>query len=244
MFSLEGGLKLIATRGRLMQGLPAGGQMVAVLCDEGRVRQAIAPYTKSVSVATINGPQNVVISGVGEQVQEVVKGLEAQKIKTQRLIVSHAFHSPLMEPILEEFERVAGELTYRKPVIGLVSNVTGELWGVGSDSANPESPIRSRQSSYWRAHVREAVQFAKGMNTLAEQNCQVYLEMGPSPVLLGMGKRCLKDPKGEWLASLRKGTEDWQQMLDSLARLYVNGATIDWKGFDRDYTRRKVALPS
>ena len=244
LFSLEDGLKLIATRGRLMQGLPAGGQMVAVFCDEDRVRQAIAPFSKSVSVATINGPQNVVISGVGEQVQEVVKGLEGQKIKTQRLTVSHAFHSPLMEPILEEFEQVAGELTYQTPGIELVSNVTGEVWGIGSESSNLQSEILKRQSSYWRTHVREAVLFAKGMNTLALQNCQVYLELGPNPVLLGMGKRCLKDPKGEWLASLRKGTGDWQQMMDSLARLYVNGAPIDWTGFDRDYPRHKVALPS
>jgi acyl transferase domain-containing protein len=172
------------------------------------------------------------------------RDLEVQKIKTQRLTVSHAFHSPLMEPILEEFEQVAGELTYQTPGIGLVSNVTGEVWSIGSDSSNLQSEIRRRQSSYWRAHVREAVQFAKGMNTLAQQNCQIYLEMGPNPVLLGMGKRCLKDPKGEWLASLRKGTGDWQQMLDSLARLYVSGATIDWTGFDRDYPRRKVVLPA
>jgi acyl transferase domain-containing protein len=244
LFNLEDGLKLIATRGRLMQGLPAGGQMVAVFCDEGRVRQTIASYTKTISVASINGPGNVVISGSGEQVQEIVKGLEAQKIKMQRLTVSHAFHSPLMEPILDEFEQVAGELTYQKPGIGLVSNVTGEMWGIRSDPSDQESAIRDRQSSYWRAHVREAVQFEKGMQTLAQQNCQVYLEMGPNPVLLGMGKRCLKDPKGEWLASLRKGTGDWQQMLDSLARLYVNGVTIDWTGFDRDYPRHKVALPT
>ena len=146
--------------------------------------------------------------------------------------------------MLEEFERVAGELTYREPRVGLVSNVTGEMWDCRSDSSNLQSAIRNRQSSYWRVHVREAVQFEKGMETLAGQNCQVYLEIGPSPVLLGMGKRCMKDGSGEWLPSLRKGREDWQQMLDSLGRLYVQGARVDWVGFDRDYERRKVSLPT
>ena len=205
LFSLEDGLKLIATRGRLMQGLGAGGQMVAVFSDESRVRQAIAAYAKSVSIAAINGPENVVISGAGEQVQEVVQRLEGEKIKTQRLVVSHAFHSPLIEPMLEEFERVAGELTYREPRVGLVSNVTGEMWDCRSDSSNLQSAIRNRQSSYWRVHVREAVQFEKGMETLAGQNCQVYLEIGPSPVLLGMGKRCMKDGRWGMVAFVEKG---------------------------------------
>ena len=217
--------------------------MVAVFGDEQRVRGMIGKWAEKVSVAAVNGPEHTVISGAGEQVQEIVTGLVAGKVKMQRLTVSHAFHSPLMEPILEEFERVAGELTHRDPQIGFVSNVTGEVWDCGRDSSNQGSAIHSRQSSYWRAHVREAVQFEKGMRTLAQQNCQVYLEMGPHPVLLGMGMRCLKGTKGEWLASLRKGTGDWKQMLDSLARLYVSGATIDWAGFDRDYFRCEVTLP-
>ena len=236
LFSLEDGLKLIAARGRLMQALPTGGQMVAVSSNEARVRHALEPYTNLVSIAAINGPGNVVISGVGEAIEEIVRSFESEKIKTQRLVVSHAFHSPLMEPMLEDFERAAGQVSYAPSKASLVSNVTGGLLNPQLLTGNP--------LAYWRRHVRETVQFQKGMETLARQNCQVYLEVGPSPVLLGMGMRCLPDSGVEWLPTLRKGRGEWEQVLESLARLYAKGAKVDWAGFDMGFERRKVVLPT
>lgn len=238
VFSLEDGLKLIAERGRLMQALPAGGEMVAIMADEERVVEAIQPYADQVTIAAINGPRNVVISGVGTIVQQIVNDLAAEGIKSRQLTVSHAFHSPLMEPMLAEFEQVAATVEYSAPRLKLVSNVTGQV-ARGSSVANAE---------YWRRHVRESVQFAAAMKTLNRQGIDLFLEIGPSPVLLGMGQRCLPEEAGQmklWLPSLRKGRDDWQQMFQSLAEMYVYGVDVDWNGFERDYraARRRLRLP-
>ena len=233
VFGLEDGLKLIAERGRLMHSLPAGGRMAAVFAGRDRVESAIAS-SKAVSVASINGPEIVVISGDGIQVEAILKRLSNEGIKSKDLVVSHAFHSPLMNPVLDEFEKVASNIEYSEPTVGFVSNVTGELAG---------AQLIGR-AEYWRRHAREPVQFAAAVKTLEEQGVKVFLEIGPNPVLLGMARRCLKDERQSWLPSLRSGRGDWRQMLESLQALYVAGAEIDWARFDSDYPRRRVALPT
>jgi acyl transferase domain-containing protein len=234
VFSLEDGLKLIAERGRLMQALPADGAMAALFADEPRTLQAIAPYREAVSIAAINGPEETVISGKQEAIARILAEMEAQGIKTQRLQVSHAFHSLLMEPILETFTQTAAQVKWQRPQLKLVSNLTGQL-------AQPDeltSPI------YWRRHLRESVQFKSGMQTLYDLGYRVFVEIGPRPTLLGMGRRCLQDADALWLPSLRPGQSDWQQMLNSLGQLYTRGAEVNWPGFDQDYPRRKVSLPT
>ncbi|AFY75730.1 polyketide synthase family protein [Pleurocapsa sp. PCC 7327] len=234
VFSLEDGLKLIAYRGKLMQALPQTGTMVSVLADETTVREAIAPYTEKVAIAAINGAKSIVISGETEAIQQIVSGFASEGIKTKPLQVSHAFHSPLMEPMLAEFERVASEITYALPRIDIISNLTGKL--ATEEIATPQ---------YWVAHVRQPVRFAASMEALAKQECEIFLEIGAKPTLLGMARTVLANPKSYlWLPSLRPGQEDWQQLLESLAALYVRGAAVDWKGFERDYPRRRVALPT
>ena len=233
VFGLEDGLKLIAERGRLMQSLPAGGRMAAVFAGRERVESAIAS-SNAVSVAAINGPEIVVISGDGDRVEAVLKRLSDDGIKSKDLAVSHAFHSPLMDPILGEFEKVASNIEYSEPTLGFVSNVTGEL---------ADARLIGR-AGYWCRHAREPVQFAAAVKTIEEQGVKVFLELGPNPVLLGMARRFLKDESQAWLPSLRSGRGDWLQMLESLQALYVAGADIDWAGFDRDYPRRRVALPT
>jgi acyl transferase domain-containing protein len=158
VFSLEDGLKLIAERGRLMQALPAGGEMAAIFAGEAEVLAAITPYSDRVSIAAVNGPENVVISGAGAAIQTILESLAAQGIKARSLTVSHAFHSPLMEPMLADFARVAASVSYAAPQIGLVSNITGKL--AGQEIAN---------SAYWQQHVRAPVQFASAIQTLHEQ---------------------------------------------------------------------------
>jgi len=232
VFSLEDGLKLIAERGRLMQALPLAGEMVAVFADEALVAAAIQLYNQEVAIAALNGPENLVISGESEAVRRVAASLEQQGIKTKKLNVSHAFHSPLMKPMLEAFKRVASEVTYSSPQIDLISNVTG---GIAKEIATPE---------YWLSHVLEPVKFAAGMETLAQQEFKVFVEIGPKPTLLGMGYHCLPEGAGIWLPSLSQGRSDWQQMLQSLGALYVYGAPVDWPGFDRDYPRCRLQLPT
>ncbi|NEO38510.1 MAG: type I polyketide synthase [Moorea sp. SIOASIH] len=235
VFSLEDALKLIAARGRLMQKLPAGGEMVSVMAPEVKVLETLNGMSlgDKVAIAAINGPQSIVISGDSEAVRAIATNLESLGIKTKQLQVSHAFHSPLMEPMLAEFEAVANQITYHQPRILLISNVTGKLVGEEITSAK-----------YWVNHVRQPVRFAQSMTTLHQQGYELFLEIGPKPVLLGMGRQCLLEEVGVWLPSLRPGVDEWQQMLSSLGQLYVQGVKIDWLGFDKDYARQKVALPT
>ncbi len=233
VFSLEDGLGLIAERGLLMQGLPRGGEMAAVFAGEERVAAAVARRKGAVSVAAVNGPDNVVISGEAGALRAVLEELAAEGIKSKDLTVSHAFHSPLMDPILDAFEAAVARVPLSSPRIGLVSNLSGALAGDDDVSAR-----------YWRRHLREPVRFADGMRVLAGRGCTAFVEIGPGTTLLGMGRRCLEGESQAWLPSLRKGRGDWEQVLESLAGLYVRGVVVDWTGFDRDYPRRKLTLPT
>ena len=233
VFSLEDGLKLIATRGRLMQQLPSGGAMVSLMASAALVKDAIASQPE-VAIAAINGPESTVISGPVAAVQTVVTQLDVAGIKSKTLQVSHGFHSPLMEPILAEFKQVAKQVSYSPPRLKLIFNVTGQV--ANQDIATPE---------YWCGHILSPVNFAAGMETLYQQGCEVLLECGLQPILLGMGRQCLPENIGVWLPSLRPGQEDWQQLLISLGEMYVRGVKIDWQAFERDYPqRRKVTLPT
>ncbi|MDB9517358.1 thioester reductase domain-containing protein [Roseofilum reptotaenium CS-1145] len=232
VFSLEDGLKLIAARGRLMQKLPTGGEMVSVMASESVVKAAIAAHPE-LSIAAINGPESIVISGNSMAIKAMVNSLESAGIKTKQLQVSHAFHSSLMEPMLAEFEAIANQLTYHQPTIPVISNLTG---------TKADNAIASAQ--YWVSHVRQPVRFAQGMKELNQQGCTTFLEIGPKPILLGMGRQCLPEEVGVWLPSLRPGVDEWQQMLSSLGQLYVQGAKVDWLGFDQNYNREKVVLPT
>jgi len=231
VFSLEDGLKLIAARGRLMGGLPSGGAMAAVFADEATVQQAIAAYSEQVSAAAINGPTNVVISGAGTAVSAVLEQLAAQGVKARPLTVSHAFHSPLMDPILDEFAAVAASVAFAEPQITLISNVSGE-------AAGPEV----QTAVYWRSHVRAPVRFADAMHSLHAEGVDLFLECGPQPTLSGMGQRCLPDGAATFVPSLRPGTADAEQIVHSLGQLYVAGASVNWAAFQPG--GRRVPLPT
>jgi myxalamid-type polyketide synthase MxaB len=234
VFSLKDGIKLIAARARLMQALPQNGMMAAVFTSEEKVSAAIAAHANRVSIAAINGPTNIVISGEREAVSEILKKLERDGVKSKTLAVSHAFHSPLMEPMLDEFENVASQVKYFAPKIGLISNLTGKL-AADDEVTTP---------GYWRRHVRQPVRFAEGIASSHQQGVRLFVEIGPSPTLLSIGQRCLPENSGYWLASLRNGRGDWQTMLETLATLYTQGVNVDWESFDRDYSRQRVVLPT
>jgi acyl transferase domain-containing protein len=234
VFSLDDGLSVIAERARLMQAEPSAGRMVAVRASEEQVRTAMEPFSRTVSLAALNGPRNVVISGLATHVEAVVTRLAAESVHCEELTVSHAFHSPLMEPMLAEFETVVGKVDLQAPKIRLVSNVTGRI-------ADPKQITRP---DYWRRHVREPVRFAQGMQTLVEEGCHAFLELGPSPVLLGMARESTEATDSLWLSTLRRNRNDWAESLGSLQALYHAGLAIDWKGLDRDCPRRKISLPT
>ncbi|MEH2172822.1 type I polyketide synthase [Nostoc sp.] len=233
VFSLEDALKLIAARGRLMQQLATEGMMVSLFMPVAQVREIIAPYSEQVSIAAINSPQSTVISGQTATVQAIVAELEKLGVKSKQLQVSHAFHSPLMKPMLPEFEQVARQITYHSPQLKFISNITGTI-----------AIEEVMTSEYWCRHILAPVNFAASMQTLHQQGYEVFLECGSQPILLSMGRQCLPDDRGVWLPSLRIGQEEWQQILSSLGQLYVLGAKIDWMGFESDYHHRKVKLPT
>ncbi|MEM6404103.1 MAG: acyltransferase domain-containing protein, partial [Cyanobacteria bacterium P01_D01_bin.116] len=233
VLSLEDGLKLIAHRGRLMQQLPPGGEMLSVMASVEQINQIIAPYSPFVTIAAINGPESVVISGEAKALGTVKEILDSLEIKTKHLQVSHGFHSHLMEPMLADFKAIASEITYNQPSIPLISNITGTK--ADESIATPD---------YWVNHVRQPVRFAQSMATLHQEGYEVFLEIGPKPILLGMGRQCLPEDVGVWLPSLRPNQDDWQLLLQSLGGLYVRGVQVDWLGFDQDYHRNKVTLPT
>ena len=233
IYGLEEGLNLIALRGRLMQGLPRGGAMAAVSAPEVLVRKILARVS-GVSVAAVNGPSSVVISGHETAVGEVERELGEAGIATQRLVVSHAFHSELMEQVAEEFGRQAAAVPMKAPRVTLISSVTGQA--LGREEAG--------SAEYWREQVREAVRFQAAMEELDRRRYAVYMELGPAPVMSGMGQNCVGTEEVYWAPSLRKGRSEWQQILDSLGGLYLRGAEIDWAGFDAGYPRRRVPQPT
>lgn len=237
VFSLEDGLKLVAARGRLMQALPQAGMMVAVFAEEAKVAAAIQPYRESVSIAALNGPKNVVISGDYQAMGAVVNDLQTAGFDTRQLTVSHAFHSPLMEPMLTDFAQVAQEMSYAFPQIDLVSNLTGQP--VTDEITTP---------NYWVQHIREPVRFAQGVTTLDEQGVDIFIEVGPKPILLSLARHSLttlqNPPSKIAIPTLRPVQSDWRQLLSGLATLYAAGVSVDWDSYDRPYPRRRANLPN
>lgn len=233
VFSLEDGLKLISARARLMQALPSGGSMTAVFAAEEIVQSAIDVCPESVSIAAVNGSENVVISGKQTAIDRVVTRLESDGIETRALNVSHAFHSPLMAPMLSEFERVAAQVQYSSPKIKIVSNVAGDE--IGEEIATPE---------YWLSHICRPVRFAQGLEALYRQKYRLMVEIGPRPVLIGMGRRCLPEDEIVWVPSLKQNNRNWETLGDAIARLYVQGSTFNWNHFDQSYYRHRLSLPT
>ncbi|MCP4699363.1 MAG: SDR family NAD(P)-dependent oxidoreductase, partial [Gammaproteobacteria bacterium] len=233
VFSLENGLKLIAERGRLMQTLPQNGIMAAVQADETKLNQVIELYRDRVSLAGLNAPQSVMLSGERETVNQIVAQLQAEGIKCKSLDVSHALHSPLMEPMLAEFGELVRSVNYTEPQLKLVSNLSGEQF-------------TDISADYWVEHIQRPVRFAQGIATLADMGIDTFIEIGPKPILLGLGQQCLSDSVERlWLPSLYpKQRSDWTRNLESLAKLHIRGGQIDWQAFDKPYPRRKVSLPT
>jgi acyl transferase domain-containing protein len=233
VFSLDDALRLVAARGRLMSRLPRDGGMAAVYADEARVRPALQGHDDVLAIAATNGPQNTVIAGRNAALDQALARLTAAGVESQRLNVSHAFHSPAMEPMLDEFERLVAEVRRQQPQMELISNVTGRV--AGSEIGEP---------TYWRRHVREAVRFSESIATLRQQGYRMFVELGPHPTLLGMAQRGRASDGSAWVASLRKGRDDAAAMLDSLGHLHTRGVPVNWAAVMGEAARRRrTVLP-
>ncbi len=232
IFTLEDALRLIALRGRLMQSLPAGGGMAAVGAPETVVLDLLDGQPGRVTIAALNGPAQTVLSGPLDELTALEPRFRGAGIRWQSLPVSHAFHSPLVEPVLAEFERAVAGVERSAPSLRLISNLTGKA----VDAAEVRTP------AYWKRHVREAVRFADTLATLGEMRVDALVEIGPHPTLLSFAGAVYGDGGPLCVPSLRKGADDRAQMLEALATLYLAGARIDWKAM-RDDDARVVDLP-
>ncbi len=233
VFPVEAALALAYERGRLMATLPRGGAMLAVRAGEQEVVEIIREFTQ-LDIAAVNGSRNVVVSGDSTQIQRLRDLLAGKGIVAQLLTVSHAFHSVLMEPILDEFEQRAAKLTYDAPAIPLVSNVSGKI----------HSSQERTDASYWRKHIRSTVRFSEGFASLMEQRPAALLEIGPDPVLLGMAKPSLAHSSVACCASLRRGKDTWATLYETVRQLYLQGVHVQWSGVYEDRSVRKLALPT
>ncbi len=253
VFSLEDAVKLVAERARLTEDVPAGGMMASVQASEEYVTQVLAAYGNNICIAAINGPESITVTGGKQEVNDLLARFEREGVKVRPLAISNAFHSPFIEPALDQFTRVAAQVEFHQPKLRLVSTLTGHLLRFdlqASTSHDPLATTHDPQSTihdprlYWRRHLREPVQFYSAMRTLHEMGIDSFLEIGPTPTQLAMGRRCLPEGYGNWYPSLRQGRDDWQQILESVGAMFVHGLDVDWQRFEQDYARRRVWLPT
>ncbi|MDT0527733.1 SDR family NAD(P)-dependent oxidoreductase [Micromonospora sp. DSM 115977] len=234
VLSLEHACALVAARGRLMQALPTGGGMLAVAAAEADVLATLDGLA-DVGIAAVNGPTSVVVSGAVAALDEVERLWKDRGVRTRRLTVSHAFHSPLMEPMLARFRAVLDKLTFAAPSLPVVSNVTGAL-------ADAEE---IRTADYWVRHVREAVRFADGVAALRAAGADTFLEVGPRSVLTAMVGDALPDGDGVLAVPAQRGDRpEAHGLLAGLAELHVRGVAVDWQPWFADTGARRVDLPT
>ncbi|MFD6393241.1 SDR family NAD(P)-dependent oxidoreductase [Nocardia sp. NPDC060259] len=228
VFSVGDAARLVVARGRLMQGLPSGGVMVAVQASEPEV---LAVLSEGVGIAAVNGPESVVVSGVGGAVESVVEHFRGLGRRVSRLRVSHAFHSVLMEPMLEEFAEVCAGVEFGAPRFGLVSNVTGGL--VSGEVCEP---------GYWVRQVRETVRFGDGAAALVGEGVTAFLELGPGGTLTAL----VHENAGEVLAvaALRSDRPELDTLYSALGRLHTHGVRVAWTEHFPAGHRRRVDLPT
>ena len=232
IMSWDDGLHLISERGRLIGNLPPGGRMLAVFAPLAEVDKLIAS-SPDLSLAALNGT-HIVVSGTVEAVDAAEQQCAEQGIRTKGLTTSHAFHSKLMDPALEPFRSVADSVRFEPGAIPLVCNVTGKA--LAADEA--------LDGSYWAKHIREAVRFSEGIETVQELGCEVLLELGPQGVLTRMAAANWRQSPGNLVSCLQHGIADDIALLQSIGRLYTQGATPDFTALFGEENRRQVLLPT
>ncbi len=233
VISLEDALRIVVERTRQVDSLTEPGAMATIFAPASDVQTALDDLQSLAGIAAYNGPEQVVVSGPQPAVDALCARFEAQGIRVSRLRVAYASHSALMDPVLDAFERAIEGVRYAEPRISFISNLTGAAAGLDVIG----------RASYWRAHLRHPVRFAQSVESLQALGITQFVEIGPHPVLVGMGAACVPPGVGCWLPSLRRDENDWSVILDSLQTLYVAGAAVDWAGFDQGLARRRVALP-
>ena len=231
MLDLEDAIRFVVARGRLMGSLPAGGKMLALSADLERVSSWIHGRESEIALATVNSPQALVLSGTADAIADMTHLAMEAGLRFKELEVSHAFHSPLMEPILKELTEVAASMRMMPPRIPVMSNVTGEFHeGV----IDPE---------YWSNHVRQAVLFHAGMDKIVEEGASLLVEIGPHPALIPAVALSFDPNQAQTIPTLRRGSSDFSNMLNALGMLYVKGTRLHLEKLFWSSSYRRVDLP-
>ena len=234
VFELKDALRLVSLRGRLMAGAPGRGIMAAVAAAPEVVEPLLDGHRDRISLAALNAPDNTVVSGFADAMKSLMEEMDRRGLRYQELRVSHAFHSPQMEPVLDEFRRAISSTTIRDPKIPLISNATAAVAEPGL-LTDPE---------YWVRHLRGTVRMSESLENLRGLGCAACLEIGPRPTLLSFAERCLGRDSPRAAASMRFRVPDMQAVSEAVSELYQAGIDLDWTAWDAPFGGRKVALPT
>ncbi len=234
VFSIEDALRLVVTRARLISEHLGAGAMLSIFAPLDLVERVIAPHAGAVCLAAINGPDDLVVSGQPEAITAVAESLASEGVQVKRLWMEYAFHSSMMEPVLKPFAEAFRGLSLSAPRIPLVSTLHGRR--VDGELTQPD---------YWCQQLRQPVAFSKGLGALREERHRMFLEVGPAPILAGIGRRSFPQEDALcWLPSLRPSAGETAQLVSSLAELYMRGVEVDWAAFDAPFERRPRCLPT
>ena len=234
VFTLEDALALVSARGRMMQGLPGGAMLSVPLAED-----AVRPYLgEEISLAAVNAPELCVVSGPYEAIENLAQRLAAAGIEARRLHTSHAFHSPMMDPILDAFRARVAQVILHAPEIPFLSNVSG-MWITAAEATDP---------SYWANHLRQTVRFAQGVGELLKEPARILLEVGPGRTLATLAKSHPSATRARVILPSIRHPHDPQPdlafLLTSLGRLWLAGVKVDWEGYYGDERRRRLPLPT
>ncbi|MBO0656136.1 SDR family NAD(P)-dependent oxidoreductase [Streptomyces triculaminicus] len=233
LFTLPDAVTLVAARGRLMQSVTTAGGMAAVSAPADQVTPLLADHP-DLALAAVNAPDQCVISGATAALEEVVARLREDGTRVDLLDVSHAFHSPLMAEVFDDFRQAVAGITFHQPTLTLVSNVTGKVARL-AEIGTPE---------YWVRHIGEPVLFMEGIRAVAKRGRHVFVEIGPSTALTALGRRCLEADEHLWLSSLRRREPGAGTIWRSLAEFYTAGLTVSWSGVHAGRTLPRLDLPT
>lgn len=235
VFSLEDAIKLVAIRGQLMHGVPKDGKMVGILTRESVVRQIIKPFP-DVSIAAVNASENVTLSGKRASVDEILTHIKNQGVFIEKLNISHAFHSVLMEPYIKPFKNEIASIALYPPKVTFISTITGKK-ATEDDICNHD---------YWAHHISRTVLFYEAIKNLKSLGYYIFLEIGGNATLSGLANQCIVDNQARFLPSLRPGRNPYEQLFSSLSKLYLIGYDIDWDRFHLPFInlKKKTVLPN
>ncbi|MDG9703218.1 type I polyketide synthase [Streptomyces sp. DH37] len=233
LFTLEDGVFFLAERARLIQSVTTPGGMAAVSAPAAEVEPLLAGLD-DVSICAVNSPRQCVVSGGAGSLAEVTEALRRRDVTVTPLRVSSAFHSPLMDGILEPLRAALADVEFHEPAVTLISCLSGAV----------AAPGEMATADYWVRHVREAVDFEGGMRALAARGRHVFLEVGPSSALGSLGRRCVPDGRHLWLSSLRSGDGEGRAVLQALADAYRAGLAISWPAVHEGGPGRMIPLPT